>query len=184
MIPPFSITKEYTTMTKYALVSIFCPDREGLIAAISGRLFDLGVNLGDTSFAVLGEGAKFTSVCELPEDVSFDDLRIELSGIEMLNGADIEVTDFTLAPLHGPSGRITHRITRSGGEQPGLIARLCEVFIEFKANIVRLVSETTEDGSYVIRLSVYIPDNGADACLATVKNTAEGLQLSYGVETA
>ena len=38
----------------YVLVSVFCPDRTGLIAAIAGRLFDLGANLGDTSFTVLG----------------------------------------------------------------------------------------------------------------------------------
>jgi len=35
------------------------------------------------------------------------------------------------------------------------------------------------DGGYTIRISVYIPASAADACLATVQNTAEGLQLSY-----
>ena len=44
-------------MTDYALVSIFCPDREGLVAAVTRRLFDLGINLGDTAFSVLGLGA-------------------------------------------------------------------------------------------------------------------------------
>jgi hypothetical protein len=37
-------------MTNYALVSIFYPARQGLAAAITGRLFDLGINLGDRSF--------------------------------------------------------------------------------------------------------------------------------------
>jgi glycine cleavage system transcriptional repressor len=169
-------------MSEYALVSIFCPDREGLVAAVTGRLFDLGINLGDTSFSVLGQGAKFSLVCELPVAISFDDLKGELTDIEMLQGAEIAVTDFTLDPLHGPSQHITHRITLSGGDQPGMIACLSEVFIEFKANIVRLVSETGGDGGYTIRIAVYIPVGAADACLATVQNTAEGLQLSYHAE--
>jgi len=41
------------------LVSVFCPDRKGLISDIAGRLFELGGNLGDTTFAVLGEAAQF-----------------------------------------------------------------------------------------------------------------------------
>ena len=171
-------------MTDYALVSIFCPDRQGLVAAVTGRLFDLGVNLSDTSFAVLGQGAKFTSVCELPASISFDDLSREMTDIPMLQGADIEVTDFKLEPVHGPSQHITHRITLSGGDQPGMIACLSEVFIEFKANIVRLVSETASEGGYAIRISVYIPESAAAACLATVQNTAEGLQLSYHVDAS
>jgi glycine cleavage system transcriptional repressor len=63
-----------------------------------------------------------------------------------------------------------------------MITCLSEVFIEFKANIVRLVAESSNDGGYAMRLSVYIPENTAAACLATVKNTAEGLQLTYRVE--
>ena len=65
----------------------------------------------------------------------------------MLQGAEITVAVFTLEPLHGPSQQITHRITLSGGDQPGMIACLSELFIEFKANIVRLVSETGGDGA-------------------------------------
>ena len=45
-------------MTTTALISIICEDHPGLIADVTGRLFDLGVNLGDTTFAVLGGGAE------------------------------------------------------------------------------------------------------------------------------
>jgi len=169
-------------MPDVALVSIFCPDRTGLIAAIAGRLFDLGVNLGDTSFSVLGAGAKFTAVCELPSGLGIDDLDRELSGVEELSDAEINVTPFTLDQIHGASGTITQRITVRGGDQPGLIARLCEVLIEYNANIVRLNAEKTLDDDYVIRLSVNIPKAGAAACLATVANTAEGMQLTCETE--
>ena len=38
------------------LITIFCHDRTGLVSAITGRLFEIGANLGDTSFAMLGGG--------------------------------------------------------------------------------------------------------------------------------
>ena len=43
------------------LVSILVQDRVGLVSEIADHLFDAGVNLGDTTFAVLGSGAEFTA---------------------------------------------------------------------------------------------------------------------------
>lgn len=168
-------------MPETALISVFCPDRVGLVAAITGRLYDLGTNLGDTTFAVLGGGAEFTAVCELTEDVSLDLVERELKSLPDLQGAEVSVTRFDLPAVHGPSGHITHRIELTGGDQPGLIARLCEVFVQFGANVVRLNSEKVVDAeapTYVIRIAVWIPENRADSCLATVTNTAGELRMT------
>lgn len=168
-------------MTKTALISVLCPDRVGLVAAVTGRLFDLGGNLSDTTFAVLGGGAEFTSICELPEGVDLADAEADLRALPELDGADIAVRPFGMSAVHGPSGKVTHRITVSGGDRPGLIARLCEVFVEFKANIVRLYAEKIPGGGsdgYAITADVWIPDGRAPSCLATVDNTAGELGLA------
>jgi len=168
-------------MTKTALISVHCQDRVGLVAAITGRLFDLGGNLSDTTFAVLGGGADFTSICELPDGVDLAETEADLRALPELDGADVAVRPFGMASIHGPSGRVTHRITVSGGDRPGLITRLCEVFVEFKANIVRLYAEKTPAGggdSYAITAEVWIPEGRAPSCLATVDNTAGELGLA------
>ncbi|HTH17073.1 MAG TPA: ACT domain-containing protein [Magnetospirillum sp.] len=166
------------------LISIFCPDRTGLVAAITGCLFDLGANLGDTSFAMLGTGAEFTSVCDLPADLGAEQLEAELAALPQLQGARLTVRPFELDSAAGPLGRVTHRIVLSGGDRPGLLARLSEVFGQFKANIVRLDAQRLpEQGLYVTRLSVAIPER-AEACLNTVANTAGELNLSCHVEAA
>lgn len=166
------------------LISIFCPDRTGLVAAITGRLFEVGANLGDTSFAMLGSGAEFTSVCELPQDILAPDLEGDLVSLPELAGAQVSVRPFDMDSAGGPLGRVTHRVVLSGGDRPGLIARLSEVFGEFKANIVRLDAQRVpEQGLYVTRLSVAIPER-AEACLNTVVNTAGELHLSCHVEQA
>lgn len=164
------------------LVSIFCPDQTGLVAAIAGRLFDLGADLGDTSFAQLGSGAEFTSVCDLPAGVAADEVAEDLGRLPELTGARIAVTPFQLESAHGPSGRITHRVVVSGGDRPGLVARLSEAFGEFKANIVRLDAQRMPDqGIYVTRFSVSIPAR-AEACLTTVANIAGEMNLACSVE--
>ncbi len=163
------------------LVSVFCPDKVGLIAAITGRLFDLGANLSDTTFTVLGGKAEFSSLCELPDDFNVEDIDGELRDLAPLEDAEISVIPFKSTDQNGPSGHVTHRITVSGGDRPGLIARLCEVFIQFEANIVRLNAEKfagTGREEYVVRIAVSIPETSVASCLATVGNTAGELGLT------
>lgn len=168
-------------MATTAIISILCPDRVGLVASITGRLFDLGANLDDTTFAVLGGGAEFTAVFDLPDGVSCEMVESELGALPELEDAELTVHPFDLPSVHGPSGRITHRIVVSGGDRPGLIARLSEVFLQFKANIVCLNAEKIPgaDGvQYVVRIAAWIPEENVRPCLATVTNTAGGLGLS------
>jgi len=165
---------------KSLLIQIFARDESGLVSSISSCLFDLGLNLGDTTFAVLGTGAEFTVVVEEPVPVGIPEIEQRLRDLPELEGADLHVEEFDIAPLHGPSARITHRITIRGNDQPGLVARLSEVFGDYGANIVRMNAERVSEGSgstYVIRFSVYIPDGRATACIAAVTNTASQLQL-------
>ncbi|MCP4749535.1 MAG: amino acid-binding protein [Proteobacteria bacterium] len=172
-------------MTTTLRISVFCPDRVGLISAITGKLFDLGANLGDTAFAVLGTGAEFTTVCDLPEGTSKDEVEEQLNSLEELKEADVTVSLFQLQPIHGPMADITHRITIRGGDNPGLVARLSEVFVEFDANIVRLNSEKIPGGTgdqYLIHISAWIPESCAEACLATITNTASALQMRCHAE--
>lgn len=174
-------------MTRLARISVSCPDRTGLVARITGYLFDIGANLGDSSFAVLGAEADFTAICELPEGIALDRVATELGALPELAGASIGVTPFPLAPRHGPSAHASHYIVITGTDRPGLVARLCETFGDYKANIVWMASETVpgpEQNRYVIRFAVAIPREAEKACLATVANTAETLQLSCTVRAA
>ncbi len=167
------------------LISIFCPDRTGLVAAITGRLFEIGANLGDTSFSMLGTGAEFTSVCDLPDGLTPAEAEADLAALPELQRAEVSVRAFELDAAHGAAGRITHRIVVSGGDRPGLVARLSEVFGQFSANIVRMDAQRVpEQGLYATRFAVAIPVERADACLATVANTAGELHLSCHIEQA
>lgn len=169
------------TVTEPLLVSVFSPDRTGLIAAIAGTLFDLGANLGDTSFAVLGEGAEFTAVCEFQETTEPSVVEQALSALPQLESAEVRVTRFGLSPEHSPTGNASHRIRLRGGDHPGLIARLSETFIDFDGNIVRLHADrirTRNAELYAIDMDVCLPPARAEACLAAVANTASNLQMS------
>ena len=172
-------------MSGLALVSTFCPDRVGLVSGITGHLFELGINLRDATFASLGSGAEFSAVCELPDGLSVDDVQASLTALPELVGAEVKVTPFAFDPVPGPQALITHRVEVSGGDQPGLVARLSEIFTQFAANIVRLDAQTLPDRDgerYALRFSVAIPAERADVCLSAIANTAEALSLNCKTE--
>lgn len=164
-----------------ALISVICADRVGLISSITGLLFELGINLGDTTFAVLGGAAEFTTLGEVPDHLSLGQVEAELTGLTALKGAKISVAPFAYEAVHAESGHITHRIELAGEDSPGLIARLAEAIGGYGANIVRLNSERVPGGShfhYVTRLAIWIPPDKATACLATIANTAGSMHLT------
>ena len=172
-------------MPHLLLISISGPDRVGLVAAVTGRLHDLGGNFGDTSFAVLGEGAEFASLCELPDAVDGSAVEQSLADIPQLDGARIDVRPFALPGTHGPAGMATHRIECRGRDRPGLLARLTEVLVEYDANIVRLNADRLlgePEDVYLMRLAVALPPARTDACLAALANTASQLGHSLSAE--
>ncbi len=167
-------------MANTALISIICADKPGLIADVTGLLFDLGVNLGDTTFAVLGGGAEFTLVAKLPGDMTLPAIEEELRTLALLDDAKLTVQPFAYRESHDNSAQITHRIEISGDDSPGLIARLSEAFPQFGANIVRLNSESVPAPSgarFVLRMAISVPAEKAGSCMAAVANTAGQLHL-------
>jgi len=172
-------------MASNALVSVICHNHSGLVADVAGLMFDLNINLGDTTFAVLGEAAELTCLAEVPDDLSLDRVKKEIETLLVMDNAQVTVEPFEMAAVHDDTGHITHRIELDGRDRPGIIARVSEVFGQFGANIVRMNSEhIPEKGEdrYVTRFAIYLPERRADACLATVANTAGEMRMTFRYE--
>ena len=169
-------------MASNALISVICHDRGGLVADLAGLMFDLNIDLSDTTFAVLGEAAEFTCLAEIPDGLALAAVKREIEGLRDMDDARVAVAAFDMRPVHDDSGRITHRIELDGRDRPGIVARVSEVFGQFGGNIVRMNSERIPERGhdrYVTRFSVSLPERRADACLATVANTAGELRMTF-----
>ncbi len=169
-------------------IALSCTDRTGLVADFCGRLFDLGADFGDTAFATLGGRAEFTVVCDIPDGTSAGEVDAALRSLpDMASPKAI----LSVAEADGPDStpdedRISHRVTVSGGNRPGLLTRMAEAFGDYGANIRRMDSRVVREGEtlhYVIRFDVQVPDEKEQVCLATIKNTAEELGLTCLLET-
>jgi glycine cleavage system transcriptional repressor len=169
------------------LISIMGRDKVGVVSAVSGYLFEIGANLADSAFAVLGEGFEFSSVAEFGAGVDSGEIEAGLAQMEALAGARITVSRFPFELLRGESGHITHVVEITGGDRPGLVARISEVLVQYGANIVRMSSrrEASADGfNYRTRFAVNVDERRLKALENALSNTAGSLRLECTVSTA
>jgi len=174
-------------MPKQVRIHISCPDDRGLLAAVTALVFDLGGDLGDATFALLGERAELICVCAVPIDLAEEALERAIATLSALSKGEVSVRPFRLGHVHAQSGHTTHVIRVRGHDRPGLVAQLAEGISELGANVVRFDAEYDEGdsgGEYAMRFELWIPQGLEDAVLAQAANTAEAVGLRFSAATA
>lgn len=173
--------------TKIVFIAISGADCVGVISGLAGHLFDMGANLREVAFGVLGSRYEFTCVAQFDESIEPSLLKRGFEKLEVLQDANIAVTPFDIAGQTRDGEKASHHITLTGGDRPGLIARITEVFVSYGANVVRMNSGPTplrEGGSgYATWFAVAIPAERVEGCLAAVTNTAGQLSLHYEIKS-
>ncbi|MBL4789329.1 MAG: ACT domain-containing protein [Kordiimonadaceae bacterium] len=166
------------------LISIVGRDTVGVVSMVTNFLFETGANLADTSFAVLGEGFEFSCVAEFGDDTSEAEVAEGLQSLSLVKDAAITVTPFSFELLRGATGVITHVVEITGGDRPGLLARISDVLVEYGANIVRMSSHrVAADGgySYRTRFAVNVQNGRVEAVENALSNTAGSMRLNCAV---
>jgi len=172
------------TSTTY-LISIMGRDKVGVVSAVTSYLFETGANLADSAYAVLGEAFEFSCVAEFVAGADKQEVQDGLAALELLEDARITVTPFQFELLRAESGTITHTVEITGGDRPGLVARISEVLVDYGANIVRMSSRRVakEMGfDYRTRFAINIEGARLDALENALSNTAGSMRLDCSVE--
>ena len=168
------------------LISIIGRDQVGVISDVTGYLFDIGANLADSSYAVLGQGFEFSAVASFGVGQAIEDVTAGLSALPLLEDARISVVPFDFATARRDSATITHTVEITGGDRPGLVARISEVLMDYNANIVRMSSKrhVDEEGNahYRTRFAICIDGERVSAVEAALYNTAGSLRLECSLE--
>lgn len=174
------------TDTRNYLISIVGRDKVGIISEATAYLFDIGANIADSSYAVLGEGFELSAIASFTAEPAVEDMVQGLGNLPLLADARITVLPFDFDTTRGDTAKISHTVEITGGDRPGLIARISEVLMDYDANIVRMSSKRHVDADgvahYRTRFAICAPTDRFSALEAALSNTAGSLRLECRVE--
>ena len=169
------------------ILSVLGHDRPGIVAAVTGILFELNCNIENVSQTILQTEFSGSFIVTLPTDLSLEDLREEF--IVKLTPMELHVH---IEPLEKKETAITTRasepfvITTKGPDRQGLVAGISEVIAEYGVNITNLQAVFKggdEPGDNIMIYEVDIPiDIDQPALYRDLRQKAKALALEISIQ--
>lgn len=122
------------------IISVFGPDRPGILAAVSRTLFEEECNIEDVTQTILQTEFAGIFIAQIPKEKSVDWIEDRLN--DVLNPTELKATVKRLKSDHEPAlqGRQTEPfvITTRGPDRKGLVAAITGVIACYGVNITQL----------------------------------------------
>ncbi len=149
-------------MRQYLVLSAICPDRPGIVDAVSKLIFDHGCNLEDSRMAILG-GEFATIVLLAGEAGPVAELQKDAAAFGEKNGLTV-----TIKPTRAPGSRGSKRARRYavravGLDHEGIVHQIAHALASLGVNIETLESTTTPaphtgDPQFILDMQVEPPE--------------------------
>jgi glycine cleavage system transcriptional repressor len=170
-----------------AILSVLGHDRPGIVAAVTGILFDLNCNIENVSQTILQTEFSGSFIVAMPRDLSLDDLHERF--IENLIPMELHVH---IEPIPKKEAVHTTRksepfvITTKGPDRQGLVAGISKVIAEHGVNITNLQAVFKggdEPGDNIMIYEVDIPiDIDKPALYRDLREKAKSLSLDISIQ--
>ena len=170
-----------------AILSVLGHDRPGIVAAVTGILFDLNCNIENVSQTILQTEFSGSFIVTMPIDLPLDNLRERF--VENLTPMELHVH---IEPLEKKETAIPTRasepfvITTKGPDRKGLVAGISEVIAAHGVNITNLQAVFKggdEPGDNIMIYEVDIPiDIDQPALYRDLREKAKSLMLDITIQ--
>jgi len=158
-------------------------DRPGIVAAISGALFELGGNIEDSQMSILRGHFAVMLIVRLSGEA--DPGRLEARLEEVAQGLDLEaVTVSALEDLEGAVARPSHVLSVYGADRPGIVHGVTSALAQLGVNITNLetrLSGGPDSPLYVMLLEISLGDTPAEDVEAALGEVAARSEVEVSV---
>jgi glycine cleavage system transcriptional repressor len=170
-------------MRRFA-VSAIGRDRPGIVAAVTARLLERGLNLEDSQMTILRGHFAMTLIVGGDDDIDTEALRADLDrvrgeeGLEATALAEVEED----APVRAPVP--SHLVSVYGADHPGIVHAVASALADARIDITDLNSHLVDaDGGggaiYAMLLEVALPPGVSGEALEAL---LEAVRREHGVE--
>jgi len=170
------------------IVSVFGPDRPGILATVSRILFEEDCNIEDVTQTILQTEFAGIFIAELPEDKNLEWIEDRLN--DALLPTDLKATVKHLKAPQEPAlyGRQTEPfvITTRGPDRKGLVAAITGVIASFGVNVTNLKGMFRGGDNPYDNMMIYEVDIPTDidrqAFHQALRQKAESLNLNLSLQ--
>jgi glycine cleavage system transcriptional repressor len=157
-------------------------DQPGIVAEISGALYELRGNIEDSRMAILGGHFAVMLIVELPADVTRERLEERLGQSRERLGLDA-LTVNAIGHLERAGGGATHVVSVYGADHPGIVHAVTSTLAERGVNITDLqtrVAGAPESPFYVMLIEVALGTASAEQVVAALARAGDeaGVEIS------
>lgn len=132
-------------------------DRPGIVAGVTGALFELGCNLSDCSMTLLSGQFAMIMVLECPDLVDRSGLERALDAPAAEFGLTLTLQEVSSAGP--PEGGNPYVVSVYGADRPGIVYRVASALASREVNVTNLESRAGS-GVYTVILEVNVPEGG------------------------
>jgi glycine cleavage system transcriptional repressor len=172
-------------VSHHVAITAIGSDRPGIVAAVTGVLWELGCNLEDTSMSILRGHFSMMLMVAVPPGVSAADVEAAMEPAAA--ASDLVVV---VRPIDDdvPVSTVGEAWTVSvyGADQPGIVHRVARLLADAGVNVVDLVTRVIgepEQPVYAMFLDVTVPP-GVDSIEASLEALAGELGVSCSASPA
>jgi len=142
-------------MTKQMIISVMSQDRPGIIADITGAIYELNGDLADLNQSILGGYLTMILIASFEEQVSRTDLLERISRIKSPTKLDVIVREMEMPIEIAQAGlpTKTYIMTAQGRNKSGLVHGLSSFCFHNNINIMDLAT-TRKDDIYTMVLQL------------------------------
>ena len=147
-------------MAQEMTLSAIGRDRPGIVAGLTGVLFEQGCNLEDSSMTRLGGDFAVLLLVALPEGLTPDALTAALAPTAQTLGLTIALRE---AAARGDGGGLPYTLVVYGADRPGIVFRVTEAAAGHGINICDLRSHVTSGAHPIDSLVMELSAPSAEA---------------------
>ncbi|TWI70783.1 glycine cleavage system transcriptional repressor [Desulfobotulus alkaliphilus] len=123
---------------KKVIVTVLANDRPGILASVSGAIFQEGGNLDQVSQTLLETQFAGLFIATLTKDISIEDLQAKLRQTLAPQGMDVLVKPIDEPDTASPVPSEPFVITCFGPDRKGLVAEITAILARHKVNVTNL----------------------------------------------
>ncbi len=149
-------------MESYIILTAVGRDQPGIVAKVSGVLFETGCNIEDSSMTQLRGEFAMILIVRLPQGGDQQGLLDKLKGVEKELGLTVNVRSLAREEPETTAGgeESLWMITVLGGDKPGIVHRVTSALADHRINITdvntKIIGEE-ENPIYAMALEVLVP---------------------------